>query len=188
MATAYPEPAQKMLVRRLVNFWIRPLVCVGGDLGWFRFCCFGDDLLLLCPSSLPLPTSVGPLVPRNGALAGEPHWAHGASVGLLPRVRPLVLGNVALVGEAPWAHGASVGLLPGVGPLVPRNVALLGEAPRAHGASVGLLPDVGPHVPGCFTLLAKLLGAVRAIKGGGVDPLVLRQRSGTPEPLLAVPT
>jgi len=123
MATADPEPAQKMLVRRLVDFWIRPFVCVGGDLGCFRLCCFGDDLLLLCPSSLALPTSVGPLVPRNGALPGESHWAHGTSVGLLPSVRPLVRRNLALFGEAPRAHGASVGLLPRVGPLVPLTAA-----------------------------------------------------------------
>ena len=163
MATAYPEPAQKMLVRRLVDFWIRPFVCVGGDLGCFRLCCFGDDLLLSCPSSLALPTSVGPLVRRNGVLPGEPHWAHGASVGLLPSVRPLV----------------------------PRNVALHAEAPRAHGAGVGLLPRVRPLVRSCFALRAELLWAERATKRGGfrgVDPLVLRQLAGTPEPLLTVPT
>ena len=53
-------------------------------------------------------------VPGNIALLGEPPWAHGASVGLLPCVGPLVLGNVALVAEAPRAHRASVGLLTGV--------------------------------------------------------------------------
>ena len=42
---------------------------------------------------------VGPLVPQNGALLAEAHWAHGASVGLLPGVGPLVPRNVALDGK-----------------------------------------------------------------------------------------
>ena len=47
---------------------------------------------------------------------------------------------------------------------------------------------VGGTYRTCFCAI--VLGAERAIKGGatgGVDPLVLRQLAGTPEPLLAVP-
>jgi len=48
---------------------------------------------------------------------------------------------------------------------------------------------VHPLVPGGLALVPELRGSERAIKDGvfgGVDPLVLRQRAGIPEPLLAV--
>ena len=123
---------------------------------------------------------------------------HFAQSGELPApvsvrgVSSLVRHNGALVGEAHRAHGASVRLLTRVGPLVLVNVALLSKPAGAHGASVGLLPGVDPFVLSCFALVAELLGAERATKRAhcfrGVDPLVLRQLAGTPEPLLAVPT
>ena len=78
--------------------------------------------------------------------------------------------------------------LAGVRPLVPYNLALFGEPPRAYGASVGLLTSVGLLVPRNVALALELHGAERATKRGGVDPLMLRQLAGTPEPLLAVPT
>ena len=61
----------------------------------------GDDLHDDMRTQPALLAGVGSLVPGNGALVSEAHWAHRASVGLLPGVRPLVPGNVALLAEAP---------------------------------------------------------------------------------------
>ena len=63
-------------------------------------------------------------------LSGRLH-GHACRLGV-PVLSAEVPRNVAPVAEAHWAHGASVGLLPSMGPLVPRKVALLAEAPWAH--------------------------------------------------------
>ena len=77
---------------------------------WVRSCRATSFLLVNRPwahgARVGLPTGVGSLVRRNGALRTKPSWAHRASVRLLVGVNPLMPGCCTLVADvlgAEWA-------------------------------------------------------------------------------------